>query len=486
MLTWMQKHKKYLVVTIWVSVICFVGAGFVGWGSVDMNLDRSNSVAKVGHRNVSVQDFQNKYSQIYAYYNQLFDGKLSEEKANELGIQEQAVQSLVDENLLLNFADDLGLGVSDEDIVKYIIADTNFQTDGKFDKKKYNEILSRMRITPSEFEDGLKNVILLDKLHHALQIPVDKNDIELMTASFLMQDRVALKIINSDPSAVKIDENELKALWESEKNDFKTRTVFKLETQTVNPLNIDVNESALNAFYDENKGSYKDFNDKILPFESAKDDIKKDYVLKQTKTYADKEYLKIKKGEKNLNDVLITDEDNLTLPIDELKSQKIGYTTRPFAFGNGYMIVKIKEIIPQRIMSFEEAKEQIEEIYKERKAKENLEKIAEETIEKGFSGTDVGFIGIDETKPIEGLSSTEFNVFVSKMFESDKKKGYVSLGNKAVIYDILEQKLLDDKKANEYKDTVTQNVSYLKNRELVQDITNALRKRYRVEYYYKR
>ena len=72
------------------------------------------------------------------------------------------------------------------------------------------------------------------------------------------------------------------------------------------------------------------------------------------------------------------------------------------------------------------------------------------------------------------------------MFESDKKKGYVSLGNKAVIYDILEQKLLDDKKANEYKDTVTQNVSYLKNRELVQDITNALRKRYRVEYYYKR
>ena len=137
-------------------------------------------------------------------------------------------------------------------------------------------------------------------------------------------------------------------------------------------------------------------------------------------------------------------------------------------------------------MSFEEAKEQIEEIYKERKAKENLEKIAEETIEKGFSGTNVGFIGRDETKPIEGLSSTEFNVFVSRMFESDKKKGYVSLGNKAVIYNILEQKLLDDKKANEYKDTVTQNVSYLKNRELVQDITNALRKRYRVEYYYKR
>ncbi|WP_245821627.1 SurA N-terminal domain-containing protein, partial [Campylobacter vulpis] len=27
MLTWMQHHKKYLVVTIWISVIAFVGAG---------------------------------------------------------------------------------------------------------------------------------------------------------------------------------------------------------------------------------------------------------------------------------------------------------------------------------------------------------------------------------------------------------------------------------------------------------------------------
>ena len=37
MITWMQKHRKYLVVTIWVSTIAFVGAGFVGWGAYDLN-----------------------------------------------------------------------------------------------------------------------------------------------------------------------------------------------------------------------------------------------------------------------------------------------------------------------------------------------------------------------------------------------------------------------------------------------------------------
>ena len=32
MITWMQRHRKYLVVTMWISAIAFVGAGFVGWG----------------------------------------------------------------------------------------------------------------------------------------------------------------------------------------------------------------------------------------------------------------------------------------------------------------------------------------------------------------------------------------------------------------------------------------------------------------------
>ena len=35
MITWMQRHKKWLVITIWISTIAFVGAGFVGWGSYE-------------------------------------------------------------------------------------------------------------------------------------------------------------------------------------------------------------------------------------------------------------------------------------------------------------------------------------------------------------------------------------------------------------------------------------------------------------------
>ena len=70
MITWMQRHKKYLVITIWISTIAFVGAGFVGWGAYDLNKDRSASVAKVGNRVISVQEFQQAYGTHYNFYKQ--------------------------------------------------------------------------------------------------------------------------------------------------------------------------------------------------------------------------------------------------------------------------------------------------------------------------------------------------------------------------------------------------------------------------------
>ena len=491
MITWMQKHKKYLVVTIWVSTIAFVGAGFVGWGAYSMNTEKSTSVAKVGHRAISVQEFQNKYSEIYSYYNQLFDGKLTEEKAKELGVENLAIESLVQENLLLNFADDLGLGVNDDDVVKYIVADQNFQVDGKFSKEIYNDVLKRARINPADYENSLKRVVLLDKLKHAINLPVNQNDIDMMIGSFLMQDKISVDIIKVSEDEIKIEEEAVKKLWEESKENYKTKTEYKVETQFVPSLNSDANLTDLREFYNDNKDSYKDSEDKIKEFEVAKDDVLKDYNLKQSKKIALEEYLLIKKGEKKLTDSNTIFEDDFSFPIlDELKNLKVGDIVKPFEYTlndkDGYMIAKLIEVKRPEVMSYEQAKEQVLAIYKDTKRKELVEEKAKKLLESEFKGIDIGFVSRESDINIEGLSSTELNVFVSRLFDSNNKKGYVVLDDKAVVYEILEQKLLNNEKENEYKDIVTQNVSYLKNSELIQDLTSMLQKRYEVEYYYKR
>lgn len=485
MLSWMQKHKKYLVVTIWVSTIAFVGAGFVGWGAYDLNSNRATSVAKVGHRNISIQELQQKYDSLYQYYNNLFDGKLTQEKANELGLQNAALQATIQENLLLNFADDIGLSVSKDDILKYIIADPTFQKDGAFDKNLYYDILRRARINPTDFEENLKLTILLDKLRTILNLPANKEDIAMMEASFFMQDKLAIQIINANQSDIKIDEKELKDLWETNKKNYMTKTIYGLETYFIESNKNDVNQTTLSDYYNENKERYKGSDDKIKSFDEVKTEVIKDYNIEKSKTDALKKYTSIKKAELATNEFVSINEDNATFSLDEIKGAKVGEVIKPFAYKDGYLIVRVKSITPPQPMSFEQARAMVLEIYKDKKKKENLTTMTKESLQN-FKGTDIGFISRDINSSILGLNESETRAFVSQLFETNNKKDYVILEDKAVVYDILEQKLLVDNIDNNYKQITQQNVTMLKNNELIKDLTNKLKKYYEIKEYIKR
>lgn len=249
MITWMQKHKKYLVVTIWVSTIAFVGAGFVGWGAYDLNSNRATSVAKVGNRNISVQEFQQTYGDLYNYYASLSEGKFSTEQAEEMGLDKIALDKIIRENLFLNYADELGLDANNQDIIAYLMNDKSFQVDGKFDKNRYEETLRRARITPKDYENALKNKILLDKMFNALNLKATTSDLEMLSSSYFMKDRVALQIVKASSNDIVIDENELKKLWEKDKNKYLTKTEYFLDTKYISNLNLDVNNTVLMAFF---------------------------------------------------------------------------------------------------------------------------------------------------------------------------------------------------------------------------------------------
>lgn len=186
MITWMQKHKKYLVVTIWVSTIAFVGAGFVGWGAYDMNTNRAKSVAKVGDRSISIGEFQQKYGTMYEYYVNASNGKFSQEQAEQMGLDKIVLQRLIQDNIMLNYADELGLSVSDEEIILALMVDPSFLIDGKFDKTKYENALKQARITPKDYEHNLANTLLLDKLFNALRVDANSKDLDMLAASYFM------------------------------------------------------------------------------------------------------------------------------------------------------------------------------------------------------------------------------------------------------------------------------------------------------------
>jgi len=115
MISWMQKHNKYLVWTIWIATIAFIGAGFVGWGSYNLG-SKAGNVAKVGNIEIKQSKLNNAYSNLYGQYNQMMQGKLDEKKAREMGLIKQAFSTLAVQAKLLNFANESGIIASDEEV----------------------------------------------------------------------------------------------------------------------------------------------------------------------------------------------------------------------------------------------------------------------------------------------------------------------------------------------------------------------------------
>ena len=346
-------------------------------------------------------------------------------------------------------------------------------------------MLRRARINPTDFEDNLKLTILLDKLRTILNLPASKEDIAMMEASFFMQDKLAVQVVNADQNEIKVDEKELKDLWEINKNNYTTKTLYGIDTYFVESEKSDANESVLKSYYNENQDKYKGLDDKIKPFSEVKAEVNKDYNIEQSKTNALEKYVAVKKAELATNGFVSVNEDNATFSLDEIKGAKVGEVIKPFIYKDGYLIARVKSITPPQPMSFEQAREMVLEIYNEKKQKELLTAKAKAALEN-FKGTDVGFVSRDVNGSIAGLNESDTRAFVAQLFDANNKKGYVILEDKAVIYDILEQRLLTNNIDNNYKQITQQNVTMLKNNELIKDLTNKLQQYYEVKEYVKR
>src|SRR5574344_705217 len=213
MITWMQRHKKWLVITIWISTIAFVGAGFVGWGSYDYG-NKGGVVAKVGNKEVTVEDYSQEYNNLFQEYSRLFGDSFNKELAEQMGLKDIAFRQVLKKTLLLNFADSLNLEATDEDIARELAKYEMFLKDGKFDKDTYIKVLNQNRMSPKEFEDSLKNSILFSKSQALFNVEATPTEIENISKLLFVEDDLKVKILDSEKMDVDVKEDELKEFWE--------------------------------------------------------------------------------------------------------------------------------------------------------------------------------------------------------------------------------------------------------------------------------
>jgi len=446
MISWMQKHHKYMVWTIWVAAIGFIGAGSVGWGSLHFG-SKATSIAKVGDIEISQQQLNQAYSNLYEQYAKVFQNNFDEKKAKELGLIQQAFSSLEIQTKLLNFAKDNGIIVTDKEVATYLYQIKSFQKNGQFDKTVYNTYLKNRRLKAKFFEASLKRDLTIKKVLNLFDIKSMPLEMETIASSVNIFDKLQYKIVSTDDLNITVDDNKLKTYWQNHKEQYQTDTTYTLSILWENPQELNISDSELQEYYNNNNFNFTDDNGNVLTFENAKKDVKTKLELKAAKKAAQLKYIALKKGKIaqpkpvtiSLNDSLIP--QNIW---QEIETKNPSELLKPKVIDNKYAIIRIIKRNEPQIKSFEMAKDEATKDYLTELQYKTLHQTAENILQKSqnsdYLTTD--FVNINSINSFSKLNPQESLHFLQNLFSSNKEKGIIELSkSKIIVYKITDQKI---------------------------------------------
>jgi peptidyl-prolyl cis-trans isomerase D len=483
MIAWMQKHNKYLVVTIWIATIAFIGAGFVGWGTYQYG-SKASAIAKVGDIEISQGKFNFVYQNIYRDLANKMQGEFDDAKAKEMGLTKIVFQNLVNQTLLLNLAKEYGVVISDDELARAIAQNPAFMQNGKFNKKIYEIYLRNHGLKPKAFEDILRDDLIVAKLLKLLNAKALDYEIAVIGSIINLKDKFKFSIINKKNIKVNFDEKELKAYWEKNKENFKTPKKYKLAIHWTDSSKIEATDKELMKFYQKNSFNYLDKDGKELSFEKAKAEVLKDYKIKKAKKQALLEQIAIKKGKEKIDNIQILALNDPTLSKelwDQIQEAQKGDLLKPKVVGTKYATVKVLDVINPKIMSFEEARGKIQKEFEAKKKEELLQKRAKELLAKKEFKYESGFISLNNYKNIPNLTDAQKVIVAKSIFDSFDKTGKIDLGDSLVIFEIVDQKL--GKNTDKATETILTN--NLKSSEFEERLLKNLSKEYEVKTFVK-
>jgi peptidyl-prolyl cis-trans isomerase D len=441
MITWMQKHKKWLITTIWISTIAFVGAGFVGWGSYKFGKS-GGDFAKIGNITVTVKDVQNQYQNLYSQYKEMFGDKFNDEMAKNMNLKDIAFNNTLQNALVLNYAQDLGLQATNIDVVQQLVKINAFQKNGKFDKNTYIKVLAQNNITPVDFEISMKQEILIQKINSLLKqfTNTSKSELKQMQSLLFMEDKLKIQIINPDTLKVEFNDAQLKEYWKQNKSNYLSSISYKIQKSVFN-----IGEDT-----------------------------------KASKNIALKSYLKLKNNKIKFQTKEIISENDIPFTKDNLikfNKAKLGKVLKPMLENNKYFVIKILEKINPSQLSFNKAKQSVTQDFINYKKEILLDEQSKKVL-ANFNGKDIGYITRESIDKVPGLNSQEAIQFFSQLFLVTSKKDIIKLDSKVVVYEILDTRLA---KYDDKKDLVVNKIiSNIKYQVVIQNFINQIKNKYEI------
>jgi len=391
----MLRKKKTMKRLLWGLAIIIIPA-FVFWGAGSALRGRQGAshAGKLFGRKISFEEYTDSFQAVRNKAIMMYGTNLNE-IYESLNLENQAWQRLI----LVKEARSQGIKISDKEVVEKIEGFPFFQSDEKFDTKAYEMILKQVfRIEPRQFEEEIRDTLMIAKLQESVTEGLDVSDEDLLDEYKKENEKSKIAFIMIKPRKfeddVKIDETTLKKYYEDNLEAFRVQEQLNCEYLGFEfadyQADIEATDEEIQQYYDENRNDF----DPDKEFDEVKAMAKNSLILKKARDKAllAAEKIDLKLIDKNKRLEEVAKENDLTIKetglfergrsipqigwfpelVKKASRLKVGARSELIkskgGFAKGHYIIRLKEKKASYIPDFKEVEEDVKRLVTRRES----------------------------------------------------------------------------------------------------------------------
>ena len=475
---------------MWKIVFVLISVSFVLGGVGTYLVSRvDTSAAKVNGDEISQHTFQSALQTQTRNFSDEMGSQFSllmDSPQFEARFRQDVLNGLIDETLLGQYLQSLGLAVSDEQIKRAIVSSPNFQKDGKFDNELYQSFLRHNGINSDYYAQTLRASVAMQQLQQGLlgSETLSEDHLNQLIKQIFQTREVRLTPFSLANAAEKqqVSDQEVEQYYNNNKAAFMVPELVKVEyIEIAKPdveKNIQVSDIEIAQYYQDNKAQFSGRTNQHLAHIQVADQTLAQDLYQQLQQGADfatlaKEYSQDKLSAVNGGDLSWSSGGAFPEAFEKAAATtEVGAVRQPINVDGAFHLIKVLERQQGEIQPLDQVKSQIADTIRNEltssaffrlekaaaeKAFENQASLADVERVIGKKAVETAYFSRQDVPTALNFSNVVYNIFDTDLVQGGANSEAINVGDQhSVIVRVVDHKAAGSKTLEEAKtDIVT-------------------------------